>query len=200
MVALTEPQLHALCEVRAVWQDATREHRFYSPMGQTVDVLAAGPELVAEEALHWPSGHEMSLAGFDLAFAHAQTITVEQITFELPSAPALCFLKLRAWLDRPAERDKDLRDIARLSEGYIGEVDERRWDGEVPPDVEFEDVSAYLLGRDVAAICEDRHLPHVEAFLAKVTPARLAAQGPWGFEPDECADKALTAFRRGMND
>jgi predicted nucleotidyltransferase len=150
-------------------RDSRQNQRFHSPAGVVVDIIPAGPELVAAGHLDWPSGHRMSLIGFDLAFEHCDEHDAGHgTTVHVPSAGALVFLKLRAWLDRPEERRKDLRDLAHLLDGELG------------------------------AILRPLHQPHVREFLARVRPEQLAAHGPASWYTVELVEKALAAFRRGL--
>lgn len=198
-IAITLVEFPAGLPGRPGWsRDARMEQRFRGPAGQIVDVLPVGAALGhAEPTLAWPSGHVMSLVGFDLAFTHAETVVLDDVPLLLPSAPALAFLKLRAWLDRPAEREKDLQDLAHLLATYVGDDDVRRWEEALPEALDFADVAAFLLGRDLGAICDAHHRPHVSAFLRAITPARLAARGPWVLAPRDEAERALSAFGAG---
>ena len=88
-----------------------KEHCFFSPDGQQVDLVPAGAALVAQGYVEWPSGARMSLAGFDLAFAHATRELAGSTAVLVPPAPVIALLKMRAWLDRPHIREKDLADM-----------------------------------------------------------------------------------------
>lgn len=176
-----------------------KEHCFVSPDGQEVDLLPAGEALIAQGYVDWPSGHRMSLVGFDLAFAHGTKETAGSTTVLVPPAPVIAFLKMRAWLDRP-HRDKDLADIAHLLVLYVDNDDDRRFEDDML-DFDSEAVSPFLLGRDLARIMKDEHAAHVEQFLEQVSPERIAAHGPSSlfslFSADD-AEQALESFRRGL--
>ncbi|MCA9608751.1 MAG: hypothetical protein KC619_24275 [Myxococcales bacterium] len=178
-------------------QVAGREHNFLGPSGQAVDLLPAGPELISMGQLRWASGHTMSLVGFDLDFQAAEDVTIEDVSFRLPCAAALAFLKVRAWLDRPSERAKDLRDLAHLLRDYVPDDDMRRWEESYPEGLEFDDLSAFFLGRDLTTICADHHRPHIDLFLEKVSSSALAGHGPWVLEPGDEAERAIKALSRG---
>ncbi|MBW2464374.1 MAG: hypothetical protein JRH11_22175, partial [Deltaproteobacteria bacterium] len=106
------------------------------------------------------------MVGFDLAFTYTTEELVGTSTLLVPTAPVLAFLKMRAWLDRPEMRKKDLADIAHLLCEYIGDDDERRWhDDVVALGLDFRDVSPYVLGRDLGRIMRDEHELHVREFL-----------------------------------
>ncbi|MBX3269809.1 MAG: hypothetical protein KF729_06090 [Sandaracinaceae bacterium] len=73
----------------------------------------------------------------------------------------------------------------------------RLFGDERPVDLAHDDLSSYFLGRDLGAICQDHHRPRIGSFLDMVTPAGLAAHGPWVAFPEEGAERALAAFRSG---
>lgn len=182
-------------------RDARMEHRFFSSDGQMVDVLPAGESLIEKGYIDWPSGERMSLIGFDLAFAHNTKEAAGETTVLVPSAPVLALLKMRAWLDRPERRKKDLGDLAHLLVGHVGDDDDRRFTDDVfDLALDFEDVSPFLLGRDLALVLTAAHRAHVDQFLAKVTPEKLTPQGPLSWISADDAERALASFRRGLED
>lgn len=180
-------------------RDTKLEHRFFSPLGQMVDILPADEALLTKGHLDWPSGHRMSLIGFDLAFAHSTKVHAGKTEVLVPSAPVLALLKMRAWLDRPTERLKDLQDIAQLLCEYIGDDDDRRFEDDLfDLELEFQDVSPFALGRDLGRIVKNDHVPHVKEFLAKATPEKIAAYGPACWHSADNAEQALHMFGRGF--
>jgi predicted nucleotidyltransferase len=180
-------------------RDSTMEHRFLSPAGQMVDVLPTGPELIEQGHIEWPSGERMSLVGFDLAFVHHTEETVGETTMLVPTAAVIAFLKMRAWLDRPAIRTKDLGDLAHLLVGYVGDDDDRRFDDDIfALNLDFEDVSPFCLGLELGRIMTPLHQPHALEFLEKVSPERLAAHGPACWTSADDAERALVHFRNGL--
>lgn len=177
--------------------DPNMEHRFYSPEEQMVDILPAGETLLAQGYVDWRSGHRMSLVGFDLAFEHSQLEQAGETAVLVPSAPVLMFLKMRAWLDRPEVRTKDLQDIAYLLCEYIGIDDDRRFEDDLL-DLDFNEVSPFALGRDLGAIIQDEHALHVAEFLNKASPEKLKAQGPACWHTTEEVEHALALLLRGF--
>ena len=176
------------------------EHRFYSPESQEVDVLPVGAAAIARGFIEWPSGHRMSLAGFDLVFEHSEAEQVGEVELRIPSAPVVALLKMRSWLDRPTERRKDLQDLAHLLAGYIGDDADRRWSDEaIDSGVDFEHVSRFILGFDLGRMARPQHLPHIEGFIAKAPPAALAAHGPPRWLTAEDAEKAISVFLQGLH-
>ena len=178
-----------------------KEHCFFSPDGQQVDLVPAGAALVAQGYVEWPSGARMSLAGFDLAFAHATRELAGSTAVLVPPAPVIALLKMRAWLDRPHIREKDLADIAHLLVLYVSDDDVRHFEEEYVVDLglEFEAVSPFLLGHDLGRIMADEHAVHVEEFVRKVSPEKLAAFGPPSLSSADHAERAIDVFRRGLD-
>lgn len=197
----TETLYGVLAALDGWTQDPKIEHRFATRDGELVDVLPASPALIAQGYIEWPSGHRMSLAGFDLAFAHGMLHEAgDKVSLWVPSAPALTFLKMCAWLDRPEERKKDLGDLAHLMDGYLGDDDDRRWSDEVMSlGLDFDDASPFLLGRDLGDILRDRDRPHLAAFLTAVTPEKLSAEGPTRWFDADRAEQVLRLFIRGLD-
>lgn len=201
VVAVAAEALYDGLNALAGWtQDPKKEHRFTTPDGERLDVLPASPALLAQGHIDWPSGHRMSLTGFDLAFAHgANHDAGDDLQIWVPSAPALTFLKMCAWLDRPEDRKKDLGDLGHLMDGYLGDDDDRRFSDEVMSlTLDFDDASPFLLGRDLRDILRDHHRAHVSAFLDAVTPEKLAAEGPTRWFGADRAEQVLRAFTRGL--
>lgn len=190
-------------------QNERREHEWHSPRGVRFDLVPAGPALLAKGSLVWPrSGHVMQLVGLELAFRHAVRVSVGAHAVGVAPIHVLALLKMGSWMDSPA-REHDLIDIAHMMEGWIPDDDERRWDDDVvETQLAHEDVSAYLLGREIAAIAAPHHREVVQRFLAIVEDEGRSAhglmlrRGPMSWRNDDDDDgrltRRLTAFRRGM--
>jgi len=144
----------------------------------------------------------MSLVGMDLAFKHA----VEHPPGTLVAPPPIVsILKMVAFGDRPAQRERDLVDLAHLLDAYVNELDDRRWD-DAPVGMEFELTPAYLLGHDIAQVLVlDQHREAVHRFLGSVeAPSSLAHQsmlssGPTRWKTEENAlERRIQAFNLGI--
>jgi predicted nucleotidyltransferase len=181
------------------WKRSPRkEHEWLSPAGIKVDVLPAGPSLLAVGEVIWPAtGARMNLTGHRLALERGISFEVEPGT-SIPVAPVavIAVLKMISYLDRPAERERDLHDLAYMIEDYVPPDSERRFASEVlDAGVEFEHASAYLLGHDLRQVVNDAERKGVTAFVARVrderhpsaTQARMARLGPssWKRDSDE---------------
>jgi predicted nucleotidyltransferase len=111
---------------------------------------------------------------------------------------------MSAWLDRPAERDRDLQDIAHVFNEYLEPDAPRRWEDElIEAQRAYEDQSAFALGRDIGAIAREIHYQVINGFLATVGDESAAAHA--GFarhlaheNSSAILDARLQAFRRGL--
>jgi predicted nucleotidyltransferase len=181
------------------------EHAWRSPDGVKVDLVPADPGLLRAGSLTWPeSGFRMSLAGFRLAFDHHILVPVgDDHVVAVATVPALVVLKMVAFLDRPAEREDDLGDIAQVVERYLNATDDRRW--QLP--VDFDNASAFALGTDVGSMLREDERQVVDEFIRKATDegdrhrthALLIRNGPfhWREHPEVLFDR-LAAFEAGI--
>jgi len=131
------------------------EQRWTSRQGVVVDALPAAPSsLVEGKIIFAESGHVMSLVGFDLALAHNVSFALdESASLDVATVPVIAVLKMAAWMDRPAERERDLEDLAHIIEDYLEPDDLRRWgDALLDAGLPYEDQSAFALGEDIASI------------------------------------------------
>lgn len=178
----------------AGWTHSRAEHRFRTAGGVALDILPTGS---APEPLVWPSGYEMSLRGFDLAFESATVVRVEEgLHLLVPSAPALFLLKVQAYLDRPNERQKDVEDIEKLLERYLDDLDERHWSDEIIASGIVHDMqSAYALGLDLRGIVRAEHEALVKEFLAGSPEDAMVRSR---FADDGRAKARVEALRRGF--
>lgn len=189
-----------------------REHEWLSPAGIKVDVLPAGPSLLAAGEVIWPgTGARMNLTGLRLALERGIAFEVEP-GLSIPVAPVavIAVLKMISYLDRPAERERDLHDLAYILEDHVSPDNERRFAAEVlDAGVGFEHASAYLLGHDLRRLVNDSERKGVDDFVARVrderhpsaTQARMAWLGPssWNQDPDELLAR-VEAFVLGFGE
>ena len=204
-VAVELDEYPAGLEVREGWtQDGKYEHRWISPAGVKLDILPAGPRLLEAGVLLWSSGHEMSLCGLDLALQHTRPAAIDNdFSIQVARAEVIALLKMTAYLDRPAERERDLADLAHLIDAYVSDDDLRRWDEAAGRD--FESAPAYLLGVDIAAIALASHRAVLGRFLDRLGDQgnpehfRMIELGParWRSEQDPLA-RRIEAVRAGL--
>lgn len=188
------------------------EHRWGAPHGVIIDVVPAEPGALAGGKLRWPSGIVMSLLGFRAAFKNASETDVGGLVVGVPPVAVIVLLKMVAYQDRPAEREKDLEDIAHALDEHVAVADPRRFADEVY-DLGFgyDESGAFLLGRDLAAVVDADERAAVLAFLdlvendrdpfgAAIKIVRKAPSG-WGAElsnKEESLKVRMRALRLGM--
>jgi len=204
VVAVGVDDLQAIAQRPGWQQSARRQHEFRSPQGARLDILPAAAPLIERGHIAWPSGHVMSLAGMDLALAHAVARDVgggHRVHVAPP--PVVAVLKMVAYGDRPAERERDLADIAYLLDIYVDDDSDRRWDEAA--DVEYDLAPAFLLGRDIGGVATQTHRPLVAGFLDRVGDpdsvhhAIMDRLGPLSWRSEEGAlHRRLDVFRRGF--
>lgn len=173
----------------------------------TVDLLPAGADLIAKGYVQWDAGVRMSLVGFEHVFERSRPVALSsELAIDVAPLEVLALLKMISYQDRPAERTHDLHDLAFLLDEYLAIDDLRRWDDPIIElQLPFEEVSAYVLGRDMAAFITARDKEQVRSFLARLhddrdgTCSRLAALAPPSWErAEEVVRARFAAFARGL--
>jgi predicted nucleotidyltransferase len=184
-----------------------RLHEWRAPGLVSVDLLPAGAELIAAGYIEWSAGLRMSLVGFEHVFARSSAVALKAgLEIQVASLEVLALLKMISYQDRPAERVHDLHDLAFILEEYLEADDMRRWDDDIlDMQLPFEDVSAFVLGRDMAGFINERDEHQVRSFLARLyddrdgTCSRLAALGPPSWErAEENVRARFETFARGL--
>lgn len=89
------------------------EHRKQFEGELSVDFLPVGQSAEAKTSVTWPeSGHSMSVVGFDLAFKRQSEVAIGPgVKVKVVDLPVVLLLKMIAFLDRSAQRQRDLTDI-----------------------------------------------------------------------------------------
>ncbi len=114
---------------------------------------------------------------------------------------------MAAFLDRPWERDSDLEDLAQLLFHFLPADADERWQGRAL-DFDYDDVGAFVLGRQLGARVDDPERRLVLRFLDAAEDAmdpssillRMAVRAPLRWrEPDAIAAR-LAAFRLGFEE
>jgi predicted nucleotidyltransferase len=193
------------------WKRDTRhEHRWRTAADVKVDVVPASHEAIARRVLVWPdSGAEMNLTGFRLIHTHKREMDVGGgcIVPVLHVEP-IFLLKVVSYLDRPAERVKDLIHLVHMLEYSVPADDQRRFADDVfETNLPHERVGAYVLGRALGAILDEPERQLLSQFMAKVrddsdrhgTQAHMARSGPriWDSDPAEVV-KRIDALELGI--
>jgi predicted nucleotidyltransferase len=189
----------------------TLEHEWLAPGNVRVDIVPSGEKQLAAGAIVWPgSSLRMSTTGLRLAFDSSFPIRLaDDHQIQVASPPAIAVMKMAAYLDRPAEREKDLEDIGYLLECYADDDEVRRFsDAVLDNDLEYEQVSAFLLGKDIGAMAGEGDLEAITSFISRVwdeldpvaTQARMLRSGPvaWRKDPAILAAR-IEAFSLGLD-
>jgi len=145
--------------------------RWRDPTGVLVDMIPAGAELLAAGELIWPqTDARMNLSGINHALELSDELQLsEGLSFPVAPVAVLALLKMISYLDRPLERGKDLEDLAYLLAEYVGPEDPRRWTDDVfEADLSYEQVDAFVLGREMRRFVDERERQLIEAFIARV--------------------------------
>jgi predicted nucleotidyltransferase len=188
-------------------RDRWMEHRWYSPAGEIVDIIPAGPDLLQKGEVRWPrSGHKMSLTGIRLAFERQSPVLVApDLTIMVAPIPVLTVLKIVAYHDRPAERERDLADLAYILTEY--DADDRFSDEVLGLGLSYEEVGPYLLAKSIKDIINDVERKEMERFMNAVLDendpngiqVKLLSLGPpsWRRDPNELI-QCVQAFSLGF--
>jgi predicted nucleotidyltransferase len=116
-------------------------------------------------------------------------------------------LKIAAYLDRPRERDNDLADIAHIMSEYVGPTADKRWSDEVVDlGMGFEDVSPFVLGKELGPLVDPAERRLMQKFVATIEDPqdrhsslhRMAERAPAAWKDPVRLRLRLIAFRRGF--
>jgi predicted nucleotidyltransferase len=122
--------------------------------------------------LFWPRTEtKMSLVGYDHVFRDAVECELGTgVKVRVVTLVTLVLLKVASYMDAPQTREKDLQDLATIMERYEAEGDRRFTDEVLDADVEYDSTGAFLLGRDLARLCDEQdEVAVVERFLKEVS-------------------------------
>ena len=136
-------------------QDARWEPRWHSPEGARVDLLPIGLSARQNRRLLWPRAETtMSAVGYDAVFKDAIVRELgPDLQMRVAPLHVLALLKVVAFLDDPAARLKDLEDLVLILRRYAEDGDRRFGDDVIDADVQYAEAGAFLLGRDLHAVC-----------------------------------------------
>jgi predicted nucleotidyltransferase len=174
-----------------------------------IDILPFGEIESNEHTIAWPPDRDvvMSMFGFREAFDSATDVRLpEDASTKVTSLPALALLKIEAWRERRLrEPGKDAHDIRLILTNYMQAGSDHRLHDEFSrlledPEFDYGEAGAYILGRDVKALLDEKGLKHV---LDIVTPeanpdGALHLVGDMKMEPAK-ALKLLGALRAGLS-
>lgn len=155
----------ALCEEG--FSEDRQTQRLQDPRGKNVDLVPFGSLQDGDADIDFPpkGDFKMSVLGFQEAFDHSIKVIVQRephVDVSVVSPQGLALLKIIAWDDRAKEnRNRDAEDLAYLFEAYerVGDIRKKIYDEEnlmESVDWDLPQASAYLLGKDTAAIAKSK--------------------------------------------
>ncbi len=134
-------------------QHPLKPHEWHHKGRVPCDLLPAGATLIAQGHIQWPNDFRMSLRGFDALTAAILPLAEADLSIEMATVPLIALLKMVSWMDRPAERQRDVSDIAWLLTSYLDESNDEHFNRLIEAvgyGVMYETASAYCLGVDVS--------------------------------------------------
>ena len=186
------------------------EHAWTSPGGALLDLLPVSARDLEASVMVWPeSGRTMTLVGFRHLPHGARTLPVtEGVDVTVAGLHVIALLKMVSFFDQPYERRRDLMDLAHLFSDSLAADDPRRFaDDVLSAGVTFETASAFVLGRPLREIANDKERDIVRLFLRHarldgdslgVRWALLQAGPPSWREDDAALDRILDALAKGI--
>lgn len=134
------------------------DHSFLYRDGTEIDVIPFGGVADATGSITWPrSGNRLSIEGMDMAEVNSEAVDRAGMSITIPSLPSLVALKLYAFRDRFHDTQDDLKDLTHILFHASNALLKRIYQELVEELVEFpyEQLGAYLLGRDLAGIASE---------------------------------------------
>ena len=186
-------------------QDGVITQRWYSSSGVRVDVLPAGEDGRSEAPLKWP-GEDQTLSRVGLRLASDFAIEVrfdDDLSVRVASVPAICVLKMIAYLDRPEERRRDLLDIAHLLTDYPDLEHRFELEGVFEQGLDYDQAGPFTLGHEIQAMgLSATERDPVDRFLACVetdeaVAIRMAQEAGAGGS-SAAIFRLVQAFRSGL--
>jgi len=154
-----------LAEIGFQRREGHPEHRFFMN-NFMADILPYGDQISIDGFIEWPkTGRRMNMAGFDKLFQYAQEVSIAgDLTLPVIPLSLLVFTKIVAYTDRKSSRD--LIDILYVLEHFEEiTVSERRFEIPDKPDLNYEELGAYLLGMDLAKLLSVDEIQFIISFL-----------------------------------
>lgn len=190
---------------------AREPHRFLHAHGGTLDVVPYGDLEQPPGSLEWPGGMRMNTTGLSALDRHHALLAIESVALRAASIPAIVGLKLLAYVDRRPGILRDIQDVHALLLQAEDCVPESRVASEAleplrSEALEYSEVGAYLLGRDVGRTFTLAELAPMSALLTKAGDADDRTVGDvLGFHGGsavqrESVIRRLRALRLGIQD
>ncbi len=186
-------------------QHPFKQHEWHFKERVQVDLLPAGGALIAQGHIQWPNDFRMSLRGFDALTAGPLPLADAGLSIEMATVPLVALLKMVSWMDRPAERTRDVSDIAWLLTSYLDEGNDEHFNRlieAVGQGVVYEIAGAYCLGVDVSTCLGAAGI--AQEFVQMLEgPQRWARGALFGkprthFRDEDHFQQSWGAFQRGL--
>lgn len=171
------------------------EHSWRTDQGALVDLVSAPSDALDAGELVWPvSGHRMNLTGIRQALQSSKVHFASDVSVAVASIPAIALMKMSAFVDRPYERLKDLKDIAHILDQYPSLDDDGLFSDEVRVlGLELGPTRAFVLGMRLREIVDERDRKVVNAFFRTVAEdvhwTRFVENSPWRHDEDDLRKK-----------
>jgi predicted nucleotidyltransferase len=206
--------MSALLLSKKFTKDAKQKQRFLHHTGRQIDIVPFGGIEHPVGSISWPPDQdvEMSTIGFKEAFQHAIFLRLRpdpEMIIKVCSPSGLAVLKIISWYDRKntTAGSADAQDLAFLMRHYA-DVDaihpaEQEGIRDVPDDeMDYERMSAWLLGRHIASITDAPARERILEILTSETYekgelrlATMMASEDMPFEFDDTRDTYLRLLR-----
>jgi predicted nucleotidyltransferase len=146
------------------------EHSWKTDQQVLIDLVPAPSDALEAGELVWPaSGHRMNLTGIRQALQSSKVHLAPDLSIALASVPAIALMKMSAFVDRPYERLKDLKDLAHILNEYPSLDDDELFSDDIRAmGLELGVIRGLVLGRRLRAIADARDRDVVDAFFRKV--------------------------------
>ena len=194
-------------QVSTEWTlDPKLPQRWVHQNGVPIDIIPAGDALLVQGHVTWPNDHRLNLEGFSALFSAALPFADPHLRIEMATVPLVVLLKMVAWLDRPADRARDLYDLAFLLTDYLDEHDDADFDRILDAiqhgHVEHSAANAFVLGQDVAR-CDGagrvtKRFVHSLSTTHRWMLSEMQANGPATIGRDEAFDAVWQSFTLGL--
>jgi len=183
-------------EMLSGWkQDLRHEQRWIAPGDVRIDIIPAGPGLLAAGEIIWPkSGNRMSLAGLRLAFMCNHLLRIENdCDLQIAGVPVIALLKMISYQDEPIERVRDLSDLANILENFLPDEDPRRFENEgFDLGLDYEETSPFYLGKEIGHLVNELEQDKINSFLNMIrnesdpnaSQSRMLLEGPPSWQKD----------------
>ena len=181
------------------------EHSWQTDQGVPIDLVPAPSEALDARELVWPaSGHRMNLTGVRHALQSSKTQLASDLWIAVASVPVIVLMKMSAFVDRPYERLKDLKDLAHVLNEYPSLDDDALFSDEVrTKELQLGAARGFVLGRRLREIADERDGDVAAAFFSKAAEdvhwTRFVDNSPWRDAEEELRSR-VDALRSGFEE